>query len=78
LHDPVLHALERPLEQLVERPRPLEAHFGEFLGKTRHFNGRSDWTLAHALLTLDQRFGEPAVETCALCGAREQGGDGAR
>jgi len=76
LHDPALHALEGPFEQLLERPRRGEVHRGELLGKARHFDGRSHRTEAHAGERREQRLGEPAVEARALGGAREQRGDG--
>jgi len=72
----VLHALEGPPEQLLERPRRVEVHRRELLGKARHAERWSHGTLAYACERRDERVGEPAVEARALRGAREQRGDG--
>lgn len=76
MHDAVLHALQGPFEQLLERPRRVEVQRGKLLGKSRHVNGRSHRAAPHAGEGLDQRIGEPAVEALALGGVREQRGDG--
>ena len=70
--DTMLHLLDGPREQFVERARRLEIEVGKFASETRHVHRGDHWTFRDPAIGVYQLAREEIVDALALGRRREQ------